>query len=322
MKAKLSLCLSLVAFLAFVLLVSSGEGQEVASPWDKLGKPAAPLRGLEWVKGKPVQMKKGSVYVVEFWATWCPPCLTSIPHLTELQHQFRDKGVTIIGISNETVSTVKPFIEAQAEKMDYTVAVDTGRQVSKGYMTAFNVRGIPHAFVVGKDGNLLWHGHPMAGLDGVLEKAVAPDFDGVAFAKETAAEGKEQARLETLYREYFATVRSDASEAAKAGAQVVEGSTNAMMLNALAWKILTDVAEDQRDLELARRAALKAVELTEEKSAAVLDTCALALYEQGKKYIGQAVTYQKRAVSLAEGNERMRQSLQKALERYESASVK
>ena len=322
MKAKLSLCLSLVAFLAFALLVSSGNGQEAASPWDNLGKPAAPLTGLEWVKGKPVQMKQGSVYVVEFWATWCGPCLVSIPHLTELQHQFRDKGVTIIGISNETVSTVKPFIEAQAEKMDYTVAVDTGRQVSKGYMTAFNVRGIPHAFVVGKDGNLLWHGHPMDNLDGVLDKVVAPDFDGVAFARERAAEGKKQAHLETLYREYFATVRSDASEAARTGAQIVEGSTNPMMLNALAWKILTEVPEGNRDLELALQAARQAVKLTEEKEAAILDTYALALYELGKKYVGQAVTCQKKAVSLAEGNERMRQSLQKALERYESASVK
>ena len=321
MKAKLNLCVSLVAILALAAFLSGQEKQEAASPWDRLGKPAPPLKGLEWVKGKPVQLEKGSVYVVEFWATWCGPCRVSIPHLTELQHQFKDKGVTIIGISNETVSTVKPFVEAQAENMDYTVAADAARQAFKDYMEAFNVRGIPHAFIVGKDGNLLWHGHPMAGLDNVLEKVVAPGFDSVAFAKQNAAAEKQRARLETLYREYFATVRSDADEAAKAGAEIVEGSTNAMMLNALAWKILTEVAEERRDLELARRAALKAVELTDEKEAAVLDTYALALYEQGKQFIGQAVAYQQKAVSLAEGNDRMRQSLQKALERYESASV-
>ena len=321
MRTKLSLCLSMVAFLAFVALVGSGEGQEAASPWDHFGKPAAPLNGLQWIKGQPVQMKKGSVYIVEFWATWCGPCLTSIPHLTELQERFKDKGVTIIGISNETAAAVKPFVNQQAEKMNYTVAIDPGRQVARGYMNAFNVGGIPHAFVVGREGNFLWHGHPMAGMDAVLEKVAADGFDAATFAAKNAAEEKEQARLSRLYKQYFATVDRDTAGAAKAGAEIVDGSTNSMMLNAFAWKILTDLAEQNRDLDLARRAALKAVELTDEQNAAVLDTYALALYEQGKKYVEQAVNYQKKAVALTEKDGRMRQGLQKALERYESASV-
>ncbi|MHC4518801.1 MAG: TlpA family protein disulfide reductase [Planctomycetota bacterium] len=321
MKTKLGLCLSLAVFLAFVALVGSGGGQEETSPWDRLGKPATALRGLQWIKGGPVQIKKGSVYVVEFWATWCPPCRASIPHLTELQRRFKEKGVTIIGISNETADIVKPFVQQMAAKMDYTVAIDTGGQATKGYVEAFNIRGIPHAFIVGKDGNLLWYGHPMAAMDTVLDKVVAEDFDAVTYAREKAAEEKEQARLEELYKEYFATIGRDISGAAEAGVQIVEGSTNSMMLNAFAWKILTDVSEQDRDLELARRAALKAVELTDEKNAAVLDTYALALYELGRKYVGQAVTYQKKAVALAEKDRRMRQGLQKALERYESASL-
>jgi thiol-disulfide isomerase/thioredoxin len=321
MKTKVGLCLSMVVLLAFVALVSGGQGQQAASPWDNLGKSAAPLKGLQWIKGGPVEMKKGSVYVVEFWATWCPPCRTSIPHLTELQHQFKDKGVTIIGVSNEAADVVKPFVEEEtAGKMDYTVAIDPERQVSKGYMEAFGVGGIPHAFIVGKDGNLLWHGHPMAGMDGVLEAVVTGQFDHVAYAKKKAAEERERARVLKLYKDYFTTVSTDGNEAAKIGLQLVDGPGDAMMLNALAWKILTDVPEDDRDLELARQAAAKAVKLTDEKNPSVLDTYALALYELGKKYVGQAVTYQKRAVELT-NDERAQASLKKALERYEAASV-
>ena len=66
-----------------------------------LGQKAAPLEGLTYIKGDPIVFEAGKVYVVEFWATWCPPCRTSIPHLTEVQKQFKDKGVTVIGISNE-----------------------------------------------------------------------------------------------------------------------------------------------------------------------------------------------------------------------------
>ena len=321
MKTKLSLCLSLIAFLAFVVLVGSGQGQEPPARQGELGKPAAPLKGLQWIKGKPAQFRKGSVYVVEFWATWCPPCRASIPHLTKLQQRFKDKGVTIIGISDESAGDVKPFVRQMATKMDYTVAIDPGGQVSAGYMGAFSLRGIPHAFVVGKDGNLVWHGHPMDDMDKVLEKVVADDFDSVAFAREKAAKEREEARLKKLYREYFATVATDAGQAAEAGTEIVKGSANPMMLNAFAWNILTEVAEEHRDLELARQAALKAVKLTDEESASVLDTYALALYELGKRYVGQAVTYQKKAVTLTDKDNRMRPDLEKALQRYESASV-
>jgi len=321
MKARIVLGLSVSVLLALVAPVGGQEERETNSPWDKLGKPAAPLTGLQWIKGEPVKMEKGSVYVVEFWATWCAPCLTSIPHLSEVQHQFKDKGVTIIGISNEDAERVKPFVAEKGETMNYTVAVDPGRQVSKGYMQAFGVRGIPHAFIVGKDGNLLWHGHPMAGLDAVLEQVVAGQFDYVAYAKKQAAQEKEQARVLKLFKAYFTTLGTDRDEAARIGLQLVDGPDNWMMLNALAWRILTNVPQDQRDLELARRAAAKAVKLTEEKNPSVLDTYARALYELGRQYVTEAVAQQKKAVALAQDNNEMRQGLEKALERYESASV-
>src|SRR5688572_28676628 len=64
------------------------------------GDPAAPLKIKEWVKGGPLDVHDGkNVYVVEFWATWCPPCRTSIPHLAELQKRFKNRGVVIVGIS-------------------------------------------------------------------------------------------------------------------------------------------------------------------------------------------------------------------------------
>jgi thiol-disulfide isomerase/thioredoxin len=139
----------------------------------KLGVPAAPLTGLEWVKNGPVEMKPGTVYVVEFWATWCPPCRVSIPHLTELQHKYKDRNLVIVGISTEKVSVVKPFVEQKGSEMDYTVAVDTTGAVSRGYMDAFGRNTIPSAFVVGADGKIAWVGHPMDNMDAVLERTLA-----------------------------------------------------------------------------------------------------------------------------------------------------
>ena len=103
----------------------------------ELGEKALPLKIKEWIKGQPVDVTKVDgkrVYVVEFWANWCAPCIHSIPHLTELQRKFGDKNVTFIGVSvdnDKTVEKVKPFVKDMGDKMDYTVAIDDGGQTAK-----------------------------------------------------------------------------------------------------------------------------------------------------------------------------------------------
>lgn len=127
-------------------------------------------------KGQPVDLstaRGSSIVVVEFWATWCPPCRASIPHLTELQQKFKERGVIFVGLSNEPLETVKPFVEKMGDKMNYVVAIDDGNKTSAGYMGVFGVGGIPHAFVVDRSGAISWHDHPMADLDQAIEKALA-----------------------------------------------------------------------------------------------------------------------------------------------------
>ena len=146
------------------------------SPAAELGIAAPPLKIAQWVKGSPVDLATGkdrSVFVIEFWATWCGPCLDSIPHLTELQKKFKDRGLVIIGVTDEKPEEVKPFVEKMGAKMGYAVAIDQAKQTSRGYMDAFGVGGIPHAFIVDQAGRVVWHGHPMAGLDKAVEQVLA-----------------------------------------------------------------------------------------------------------------------------------------------------
>ena len=146
----------------------------------EVGDPAAPLHIAEWVKGQPVDLaavKGQKIVVVEFWATWCPPCRASIPHLTELQRKYKDKGVLFIGISTEKPAVVKPFVTQMGAQMDYTVAIDQDFKTSEGYMEAYGIEGIPHAFIVDKMGRVAWVGHPMDGLDQTLELILAGKYD-------------------------------------------------------------------------------------------------------------------------------------------------
>lgn len=157
MKKFLSMLVVLTAFTGSVLTTQ-------AAP-TLVSKKAPEISAEKWINSKPLTLSglKGKVVVVEFWATWCPPCRKSIPHLIELNKRFGDK-VTIIGFTQESLDEVQDFVNEQG--MKYPIAV--GSKSGKDY----GVSGIPHAFVVGKDGKVVWEGHPMSGLDKAIEAAV------------------------------------------------------------------------------------------------------------------------------------------------------
>ena len=120
------------------------------------------------------------------------PLPRSIPHLTELAHRYKDKGVRFIGVDvwETDTSKVEPFLTEMGDKMDYSVALDTvpekGKEMdgvmAKTWLKAAEEKGIPTAFVV-KDGKIAWIGHPM-NLDEPLAKITSGDWDATAHAKE------------------------------------------------------------------------------------------------------------------------------------------
>ncbi|PRP76507.1 redoxin domain-containing protein [Planoprotostelium fungivorum] len=150
--------------------------------------------GVKFVKGQHVDFsdlmsKKQSVFVFEFWATWCGPCRQTVGHLTQLQKQYESQNVIFVGISDEDETTVKRFVDQMGSKMDYRVAIDRNRKMNENYMQSFNVRGIPHAFIVDKEGKIAWHGHPGEGSFGVeIQKAVnaraKPSIDHKSMSEE------------------------------------------------------------------------------------------------------------------------------------------
>ena len=153
--------------LLLCLLILAGGSLFANAAGSMVGKAPPEVSATKWLNStKPVTLKdlKGKVVVVEFWATWCPPCRKSIPHLIELSKTYKNKGVVFVSLSDEDAATVTPF--AKENKMDYIVGA--GSDTSSKY----GVTSIPHAVVVGKDGKVVWEGHPMDGLDKALAAAV------------------------------------------------------------------------------------------------------------------------------------------------------
>lgn len=156
----------------------------------EIGQAAPPLQIDTWVKGEPVDLSASrgkNIVVVEFWATWCGPCIQSIPHLTKLQREFRDKGVLFAGLTNEdpenTLDMVKELVSKQGSAMEYAVGFEKEPRTYNAYMEATGSMGIPTAFIVDREGRLAWIGHPMNGMEEILKELVAGKFDIVLSKK-------------------------------------------------------------------------------------------------------------------------------------------
>ncbi len=92
---------------------------------------------------------RGKVVLVNFWATWCPPCRKELPDLETLYGRFGSKGLVVLGISDEEAAKVEPFI--REHKVSFPVLLDPGRKVNE----IFVVEGIPKSFVYDREGKLV-----------------------------------------------------------------------------------------------------------------------------------------------------------------------
>ncbi|MHC4306772.1 MAG: redoxin domain-containing protein [Planctomycetota bacterium] len=153
-----------------------------------IGDEAPAVDIAHWLKGTEVEeFETGKIYVLEFWATWCGPCKASIPHVSELQEQYKDYDVTFIGVSDEKVQTVVGFL-CKADKEDvlwnekihYTLATDPDRSTADAYMKPAAQQFIPTAFIIGKDTRIEWIGSPRD-MDDVLAGVVRDEWDREAF---------------------------------------------------------------------------------------------------------------------------------------------
>jgi thiol-disulfide isomerase/thioredoxin len=163
------------------------------TPTLRIGDPAPVLRASKWLTGSEVKgFEPGKVYVIEFWATWCGPCLGVMPQLAALQAEYKDKGLTVVGVTlkddKNSAAAVEAFVAKRGQRYAYTFAFCEDRVTYDNFMTAAGLRGIPTAFVVGPTGKIEYIGHAME-LDLVVPKVMAGTWRG-------------QADIDTLQKEF------------------------------------------------------------------------------------------------------------------------
>ena len=184
------------------------------APTLAIGSRAPALDIEHWVQNgkgkfdKVAEFVPGKVFMVEFWATWCGPCIAAMPHIIELQEKFADQDFQVVSISDEKLEIVEEFLKRPAPGQKdkepktygeltsaYCLTTDPDRSNHDNYMKAAGQTGIPCTFIVGKDGFIEWIGHPMS-VDKALTSVLKGDWNREAFVAEYK-EGEKIARIST-----------------------------------------------------------------------------------------------------------------------------
>jgi alkyl hydroperoxide reductase subunit AhpC len=281
-----------------------------------IGEPAPPLNVNEWIKGQPVEVKPGTnIYVVEIWNTTGSACRASITNLNDLQKRFKTNGVVVVGISDEPAEKIKEFVQHDGTNIEYAIAADNKRHTSLSYMKPVEQRRIPYVFVVGTNGNLLWHGPPYQGLGEVLDQITAGGYDEKQAGKMDLARHQMQ--------QYLILARQGSDRAELAGRTLLAARTNDVpLLCDLAFAIATFPKLATRNFALAGEAMDQAEKLAPTNTASVGITHAIVLFESGKRDEGLARATQALASAQSPMDKTNVQSVLRAMEKRKNAGEK
>lgn len=231
-----------------------------------VGSPAPEFKPVKWLQGTPVEsFEADKTYVMEFWATWCGPCVAGIPHLNELHNKFKDKGLVIVGVNvwETTPDKTEQFVKGKGEGMSYRIAYDgekTGH-TAINWLKPAGVNGIPHAIVV-RDSKILWKGHPGQLSEEMVGEMVAGKFDAAKAAAKAEVEEAMQAEFGKAMGKFrSALVEKKFDEAETNLKQVIELASKA---GYPADRVVFMEKSSRVDIAVGRGDSAKAVELIKE----------------------------------------------------------
>jgi thiol-disulfide isomerase/thioredoxin len=135
---------------------------------------------VEWLKGMPVDnFEKDKIYLVELWATWCKPCIASMPHMAELNSKFKDKIVFISqDVWEDDVEKVKAFIAKNEKLMDWRTGYAGASKTSdfdKNWIKPSGTSSIPRTFII-QNNTLVWMTQPDQVNEEILQLLVDHKF--------------------------------------------------------------------------------------------------------------------------------------------------
>ena len=308
----LMICLAAVASCAQTTNVvekSSDAGKSSGGEFSKLGDPAPPITVKEWVKGTPVNIKAGTNIYVLVFCTLSRANDFALTNLNNLQKLYRDKGVVVVAISGEPVEPLKAFVQLKGAEIDFTVAADDdARKMTASYQRAFKQMILPRAYVVGRDGTVLWLGHPLRDDMGLV-------VDEIASGRYNLEQEQKKIIASEQMEQYLALARQDDSRTAKVGRLMLTLRTNdATALCDLAFQIATAPFIEKRDVALATAALDRAGQLATTNTIDIAVNRAILLFQTGKQEEGLAQARKALATAQSEADKSQVKTCIRAME--------
>ncbi len=321
--------LYLPALIGLLLLanVAAAQRNELS-----VGSQAPQIDVDEWF-GQPFQIQSGQVYVVEFWATWCGPCRAAIPHLSKLQDRYRG-DVHIVGVTDEDADTVGRFVQAQGDRIRYSIATDRRNSTNRSWMRAAGIQGIPAVFIVDRNRRIAFIGRPHDDrFEEVLDLVVRGRYDPEATRRarpliDSARRARQvrdyrnalrrldeavQINPEALYDlsllkfEIMIADMNDRDQALQfaQGEFLQRHGNDALAMHELATFLASDPAVDDadRDLDLALQLAEQAVRVADEREKPGAMAAAASIHHARGEF-DQAVELQREAYFTARPNDK------------------
>jgi thiol-disulfide isomerase/thioredoxin len=153
--------------LLFVLLMlltrhSYSQSQIYRAQQELIGSKVWKLDFTHWLENKPADtVFNGRLKVLEFWATWCRPCLRAIPHMNELQREFQDSAIVFLSVTHQSPEDTKATLAKY--NFETIVVADTTERVHQLLRIAYNgVMGLPRTVIVDAENNIRWYGNPQS----------------------------------------------------------------------------------------------------------------------------------------------------------------
>lgn len=146
---RLALFAAIIVFTAFFSMPSHAEDIFADAGVRKIGPSPAPAFTLKDLSGKKTSLKdfSGSVVVLNFWATWCPPCVSEMPSLEALHKKLGKKGVSVVAV-NDYEAREKPLRFIKKYGYSFKVLVDEEGKTSEAYKATV----LPTTFIIDKNG--------------------------------------------------------------------------------------------------------------------------------------------------------------------------
>lgn len=247
----------------------------------QIGDPALPLTVGEWVKGKPVKIQPGTnIYVIVF-CTLSQANEFALTNLSCLQKLYQDKGLITVAISDESPANLRDFVQVRGADIDFTVAADgLASRTASNYQLAFDQFMSPRAYIVGRDGNVLWYGHPLRDDMGlVVDEIVSGRYN----LEQTRKSVQKRQQMEV----YLIMAHQNDPATAQAGRVMLGDRTNdAPALCDLAFHIATEPRLEQRDTALANAALDRAEQLAATNHTDIEVDRAILLFQDGRLQAG------------------------------------